>query len=90
MALTQRQSRAAWCINSDCGRQYASEAYGSGSLLPASSQHERKGNCYDNAVIESFWSSLKARVGPSCEWIHFGCCLAPAYDAPEIAPTQGR
>ncbi len=47
-------------VHSDRGAQFASAAYR--QLL---AQHglvasmSRKGNCYDNAFIESFWSSLK-------------------------------
>jgi len=60
MALQRRQPRAQLIIHSDRGRQFASAAYR--QLL---TQHRllasmsRKGNCYDNAFIESFWSTLK-------------------------------
>src|SRR5947208_2336191 len=60
MALQRRQPTAQLIIHSDRGRQFASAAYR--QLL---TQHRllasmsRKGNCYDNAFIESFWSTLK-------------------------------
>jgi transposase InsO family protein len=60
MALKRRQPTAQLIIHSDRGRQFASVAYR--QLL---TQHRlvasmsRKGNCYDNAFIESFWSTLK-------------------------------
>ena len=61
MALTQRKPAPAQLIvHSDRGSQFASAAYR--ALL---AQHglvasmSRTGNCYDNAFIESFWSSLK-------------------------------
>jgi putative transposase len=61
MALTQRKPAPAQLIvHSDRGSQFASAAYR--ELL---AQHglvasmSRTGNCYDNAFIESFWSSLK-------------------------------
>jgi transposase InsO family protein len=50
--------------HSDRGSQYASIAYQ--KLLKASGvicSMSRKGNCYDNAVMESFWHSLKV------EWL---------------------
>ncbi|MFN2509202.1 MAG: IS3 family transposase, partial [Chthoniobacterales bacterium] len=63
MALLQRRPTGALIVHSDRGMQFASTAYR--QLL---AQHRlvasmsRKGNCYDNAFIESFWSSLKYEV----------------------------
>ena len=63
MALLQRRPSRPLIIHSDRGAQFASVAYR--QLL---AQHglvasmSRKGNCYDNAFIESFWSSLKYEV----------------------------
>jgi transposase InsO family protein len=60
MALTQRRPGQSLIIHSDRGAQFASAAYRQvltqHHLLPSMS---RKGNCYDNAFIESFWSTLK-------------------------------
>ena len=60
MALTQRRPGQSLIIHSDRGAQFASAAYRQvltqHRLLPSMS---RKGNCYDNAFIESFWSTLK-------------------------------
>ena len=63
MALLQRRPREALIVHSDRGMQFASAAY-----RRVLTQHglvasmSRKGNCYDNAFIESFWSSLKYEV----------------------------
>jgi transposase InsO family protein len=70
MALERRRPAPGLVHHSDRGVQYASEAYQSvlarhgivGSM-------SRKGDCYDNAAMESFWSSYKreevyAREGP--------------------------
>jgi putative transposase len=60
MALSQRRPTNTVILHSDRGSQFASAAYR--QLL---AQHgliasmSRPGNCYDNAFIESFWSSLK-------------------------------
>jgi transposase InsO family protein len=60
MALIQRQPGAGLLHHSDRGSEYASQSYQ--ELLH---QHHiqismsRKGNCYDNALIESFWGTLK-------------------------------
>jgi transposase InsO family protein len=60
MALSRRRPPPGLIVHSDRGAQFASGAYrrlltAHGSLASMS----RKGNCYDNAFIESFWSSLK-------------------------------
>lgn len=60
MALKQRQPTAQLLLHSDRGRQFASAAYR--QVLAQhrlSASMSRKGNCYDNAHIESFWSTLK-------------------------------
>ena len=63
MALKRRQPTANLIIHSDRGRQFASAAYrqliANHGLVASMS---RRGNCYDNAFIESFWSTLKYEV----------------------------
>lgn len=60
MALQQRRPPAGLVHHSDRGVQYASAAYrqrlAQAGVIPSMS---RPGNCYDNATMESFWSSLK-------------------------------
>jgi len=60
MALAQRHPFKPLIIHSDRGAQFASAPYrhtlAQHGLLASMA---RKGNCYDNAFIESFWSSLK-------------------------------
>jgi putative transposase len=60
MALSQRRPTKSLIIHSDRGSQFASAAYRhlltQHGLVPSMA---RKGNCYDNAFIESFWSTLK-------------------------------
>jgi transposase InsO family protein len=56
----QRRPREGLLPHSDRGVQYASIDYRQAlknSGLEASMS--RKGNCYDNATIESFWGTLK-------------------------------
>ncbi len=63
MALLQRRPKKALIVHSDRGMQFASAAYrqvlAEHRLIASMS---RKANCYDNAFIESFWSSLKYEV----------------------------
>jgi putative transposase len=60
MALAHRQPPAKLLFHSDRGVQYAAadfrDALASARLIASMS---RKGNCYDNAFMESFWSTLK-------------------------------
>jgi putative transposase len=63
MAIDQRRPGAELIVHSDRGSQFASALYR--QTLAAhglTASMSRKGNCYDNAYIESFWSSLKYEV----------------------------
>jgi len=60
MALSRRRPSTQLVFHSDRGCQYASAEFrsaltSSGALASMS----RKANCYDNAAMESFWSTLK-------------------------------
>ena len=60
MAIAQRSPRAGLIVHSDRGSQYASEAYQ--RLLERHGLRcsmSRKGNCWDNAVMERFFLNLK-------------------------------
>ena len=63
MALLHRNPPASLLFHSDRGVQYASGDYrralAQADLVASMS---RKGNCYDNAAMESFWSTLKLEL----------------------------
>ena len=60
MAVTQRRVRPGLIHHSDQGAQYSSLAYRQRLVtLGMTPSMSRKGNCYDNAVAESFFSTLK-------------------------------
>ena len=63
MALARSRPPAQLLFHSDRGVQYASSDYRkaltSAGLLASMS---RKANCYDNATMESFWSTLKLEL----------------------------
>lgn len=63
MALLHRQPPANLLFHSDRGVQYASADFRS-ALAQAGliASMSRKGNCYDNAAMESFWSTLKMEL----------------------------
>lgn len=69
MALTHRQPPAGLIFHSDRGVQYASGDFRralTGAGLMASMS--RKANCYDNATMESFWSTLKLELIYRCQF----------------------
>ena len=63
MALTHRQPPPGLLFHSDRGVQYAAHDYRA-ALTAANlvASMSRKGNCYDNAFMESFWSSFKIEL----------------------------
>lgn len=69
MALWQRKPKAGLIVHSDQGSQYTSDAYN--RLLrvwKCTGSMSRKGNCWDNAVAESFFGSLKQE---RVQWCHY-------------------
>jgi transposase InsO family protein len=63
MALTQRRPQGGLLHHSDRGVQYACDDYQ--SLLARhgiTCSMSRRGNCYDNAVVESFFGTLKTEL----------------------------
>ncbi len=76
MALHARQPRPGLLHHSDQGCQYTATAY-LACLGAAQAQisMSRVGNCYDNAVIESFFGTLKTE------------CVTAAFDTRALART---
>lgn len=69
MAIWLRRPEPGLIVHSDRGSQYASKAYR--KLLKAHGfigSMSRLGNCWDNAVAESFFGSLKQE---RCQWRHY-------------------
>ena len=69
MAIWQRRPKGGLVVHSDRGSQYASKAYR--RLLKSHDfvgSMSRKGNCWDNAVAESFFGSLKQE---RVQWCHY-------------------
>lgn len=62
-ALAHRQPPAGLVLHSDRGVQYASLEHRSAlEAAQAIASMSRKANCYDNAVMEAFWSTLKMEL----------------------------
>lgn len=63
-ALRQRKPPEGVLHHSDRGVQYACQDYAAAlSAAGLVCSMSRKGNCYDNAAMESFWSTLKTETG---------------------------
>ena len=60
LALAQKRPKEGLILHSDRGSQYCSHDYQRQvALAGLLGSMSRKGNCYDNAPMESFWGSLK-------------------------------
>jgi transposase InsO family protein len=63
MAVAKRNQRVNPLVHSDRGSQYASDLMRAELKLRSCTQSmSRKGNCWDNAVAESFFSTLKTEL----------------------------
>ena len=63
MARCHRQPSKGLIFHSDRGVQYASAAFRHAlAQTEAIASMSRKANCYDNAVMEAFWSTLKLEL----------------------------
>jgi transposase InsO family protein len=69
MAVGQRQPGPGVVHHSDRGRQYASTAYQARlGALGMQASMSRVGDCWDNAVVESFFASLKTELVDGAAW----------------------
>jgi len=63
MAIERRGPEPGLIHHSDRGIQYTSEDYRNQlDENGITASMSRKGNCYDNAAMESFWSTLKHKL----------------------------
>lgn len=69
MAVGQRQPRPGLVHHSDRGRQYASTAYQAElARRGMRASMSRVGDCWDNAVVESFFATLKTELVTGADW----------------------
>jgi putative transposase len=89
MALKRRCPGAGLLHHSDQGCTYASEDYQ--AILDANGitcSMSRRGNCYDNAVMESFFSTVKSELGERFE--SHGDAKMELFDYIEVFYNQRR
>jgi putative transposase len=91
MALTHRRPPAGLVFHSDRGVQYASgdyrQALAAARLVASMS---RKGNCYDNATMEAFWSTLKLELIYRRQFEHASQLSQALFDYIEVFYNRQR
>ena len=91
MALGNRQIDGELLHHSDRGSQYASYAYQEAlreNRITCSMS--RKGNCHDNAVVESFFGTLKTELIYRQTWPTRGSARSAIHDYIEIYYNRKR
>jgi putative transposase len=69
MAVARRQPPPGLLHHSDRGRQYASTVYQRQLIAwGAQASMSRVGDCWDNAVVESFFATLKTELVAGADW----------------------
>ena len=89
MALKRRGPSTGLLHHSDQGSPYASEDYQ--TILDGrgiTGSMSRRGNCYDNAVMESFFSTIKSELGERFEG--YGVAKEELFDYIEVFYNQQR
>ena len=91
MAIQRRRPAAGLLHHSDRGVQYASIEYR--ALLEgkqAVASMSRKGNCWDNAVAESFFATLKRELADGADWPTREAARAAVFDYVEVWYNRRR
>ena len=91
MALGNRQVDGKLLHHSDRGSQYASHAYQEALRDQGiTCSMSRKGNCYDNAVVESFFGTLKTELINRRTWPTRGSARSAIHDYIEVYYNRKR
>lgn len=90
-AVKRRQPKGELIHHSDRGCQYTSEAYRAAlSRLGIIASMSRTGNCWDNAVAESFFSTLKSELVYRDHWQNITQLRAALFDYVEVFYNRQR
>ena len=91
MALRHRHPPVNLLFHSDRGVQYASADYRRAlSQAGLVASMSRNGNCYDNATMESFWSTLKLELIYRCNFATRGQARSQIFDYIETFYNRQR
>jgi putative transposase len=89
MALKRRCPQAGLLHHSDQGSTYASEDYQAVlATRGITCSMSRRGNCYDNSVMEAFFSTVKNEVGE--QFVSHGDAKGELFDYIEVFYNQRR
>jgi len=91
MARQHRRPPGQLLFHSDRGSTYASAEFGAAlQKVKAVSSMSRAGNCYDNATMESFWSTLKWELVYRDRWLSHAQAQARLFDYIEVFYNRQR
>jgi len=90
-ALGKREPSEDLLHHTDRGSQYASLSYrGRLEALGIEISMSRRGDCYDNAVVESFFGTLKQELVHHGRWTELGDARAAIHDYIEVFYNRQR
>jgi len=90
-ALGKREPSADLLHHSDRGCQYASISYRERlDALGIAVSMSRRGDCYDNAVVESFFGTLKQELVHDARWADLAAARAAIHDYVEVFYNRQR
>ena len=90
-ALGKREPSANLLHHTDRGSQYASRDYRNRlEALGISVSMSRRGDCYDNAVVESFFGSLKQELVHHASWTGLADARSAIHDYIEVFYNRQR
>lgn len=91
MACQHRRPAPGLLLHSDRGCQYASAEFGQALREQAAvASMSRKANCYDNATMESFWSTLKHELIYRCRFRTRSQARAAIFEFVEVFYNRTR
>ena len=90
-ALGKRKPSNDLLHHTDRGSQYASTSYrGRLEALGIEVSMSRRGDCYDNAVVESFFGTLKQELVHHARWVDLAHARAAIHDYIEVFYNRQR
>lgn len=90
-ALNKRQPSPDLMHHSDRGSQYASTSYrGKLEALGIAVSMSRRGDCWDNAVVESFFGTLKQELNQGVRWLDLTEARAAIHEYVEVFYNRRR